>query len=71
VILPLIKLAIGSIRSRRTRSWLTVIGVLIGVTAVVSLLSIGTGVERAVLQEFTDIGYDIIIIAPGGMAGPP
>ncbi|MEW6216205.1 MAG: ABC transporter permease [Candidatus Bipolaricaulota bacterium] len=64
--LHLVKLAIGSIRSRRTRSWLTVIGVLIGVTAVVSLLSIGTGVERAVLQQFTDIGYDIIVIAPSG-----
>ncbi|HAZ30795.1 TPA: hypothetical protein DCY65_04415 [Candidatus Acetothermia bacterium] len=69
--LQLVKLAIGSIRSRRTRSWLTVIGVLIGVTAVVSLLSIGTGVERAVLQQFEDIGYDIIVIAPGGMAGMP
>lgn len=66
--LHLVKLAIGSIRSRRTRSWLTVIGVLIGVTAVVSLLSIGTGVERAVLQQFKDIGYDIIVIAPSGMA---
>jgi putative ABC transport system permease protein len=66
--LQLVKLAIGSIRSRRARSWLTVIGVLIGVTAVVSLLSIGTGVERAVLQQFEDIGFDIIVIAPGGMA---
>lgn len=64
--LHLVKLALGSIRSRRTRSWLTVIGVLIGVAAVVSLLSIGTGVERAVLQQFKDIGYDIIVITSGG-----
>ncbi len=68
--LQLVKLAIASIRSRRTRSWLTVIGVLIGVTAVVSLLSIGTGVERAVLQQFKDIGYDIIVIPTGASAAP-
>jgi putative ABC transport system permease protein len=66
--LHLVKLAINNIRSRRTRSWLTILGVLIGVTAVVSLLSIGTGIEEAVLQEFKDIGYDIIVITPGGMA---
>jgi putative ABC transport system permease protein len=63
--LHLIQLAVHNIRSRRTRSWLTILGVLIGVTAVVALLSIGTGVEKAVLQEFKDIGYDIIVIAPG------
>ncbi len=66
--LHLIQLAVHNIRSRRTRSWLTILGVLIGVTAVVALLSIGTGVEKAVLQEFKDIGYDIIVIAPGGAA---
>lgn len=64
--LHLIQLAINNIRSRRTRSWLTILGVLIGVTAVVSLLSIGTGVEQAVLQQFKDIGYDIIVITSGG-----
>jgi|GEM_PF-241400 len=64
--LHLVKLAISNIRSRRTRSWLTILGVLIGVTAVVSLLSIGTGVEQAVLQQFKDIGYDIIVITSGG-----
>jgi putative ABC transport system permease protein len=64
--LHLVRLAINNIRSRRTRSWLTILGVLIGVTAVVSLLSIGTGVEQAVLQQFKDIGYDIIVITSGG-----
>jgi len=67
--LHLIQLAVHNIRSRRTRSWLTILGVLIGVTAVVSLLSIGTGVEKAVLQEFKDIGYDIIVITPTGGTG--
>jgi len=65
----LLRLALKNIRSRRTRSWLTILGVLVGVTAVVALLSIGTGVQEAVLQQFEDIGYDIIVIAPMGAAG--
>lgn len=62
--LNLVRLALKNIRSRRTRSWLTILGVLVGVAAVVALLSIGTGVQEAVLQQFEDIGYDIILIAP-------
>ena len=67
--LNLFRLALKNIGSRRTRSWLTILGVLVGVTAVVALLSIGTGVQEAVLQQFEDIGYDIILIAPANMAG--
>lgn len=67
--LNLFRLALKNIRSRRTRSWLTILGVLVGVTAVVALLSIGTGVQQAVLQQFEDIGYDIIVIAPMGSVG--
>ena len=66
--LNLFQLALKNIRSRRTRSWLTILGVLVGVTAVVALLSIGTGVQEAVLQQFEDIGYDIILISPMGAA---
>ncbi len=64
--LNLLRLALKNIRSRRTRSWLTILGVLVGVTAVVALLSIGSGVQEAVLQQFEDIGYDIILITPMG-----
>jgi putative ABC transport system permease protein len=67
--LNLLRLALKNIGSRRTRSWLTILGVLVGVTAVVALLSIGTGVQEAVLQQFEDIGYDIILIAPANIAG--
>ena len=68
--LNLLRLALKNIGSRKTRSWLTILGVLVGVTAVVALLSIGTGVQEAVLQQFEDIGYDIILIAPMNAGGP-
>jgi len=62
----LLRLALSNLRSRRTRSWLTILGVLIGVAAVTALISIGTGIQRAVLSQFEDIGYDIILIVPEG-----
>ncbi len=68
-------LAWRNIRSRRARSWLTILGVLIGVMAVVALISIATGVENAVLQQYKNIGYDVILLTPRtagaglGMAG--
>jgi len=63
------RLAWRNIRSRRARSWLTILGVLIGVTAVVALISIGTGVENAVLKQFADIGYDVVLLVPRGDPG--
>ncbi len=64
-------LAWRNIRSRRARSWLTILGVLIGVMAIVTLISIGTGVENAVLRQFKDIGLDIVLLTPRvGLAQP-
>ncbi len=71
--LNLAVLAWRDIQSRRARSWLTVLGVLIGVTAVVALISIGAGVENAVLKQYADIGYDVVLLIPsaGGAHSAP
>jgi len=53
-----------NIRSRKARSWLTILGILIGVMAIVTLISVGTGVENAVLRQFRDIGLDIVLLTP-------
>ncbi len=65
----LVRLAWRNIRSRRARSWMTVVGVLIGVTAITALISLGTGVERSVLKQFETIGYDVVILVPGAARG--
>ena len=57
-------LAWRNIRSRQARSWLTILGILIGTMAIVTLISIGTGVENAVLRQFKDIGLDVILLTP-------
>jgi putative ABC transport system permease protein len=61
----LIKLTSGAVRAQRMRAALTALGIGIGVTAVVLLTSIGEGVHRFVLSEFTQFGANIVGITPG------
>jgi len=59
------KIAIKTIATRRVRSWLTTIGVIIGVFLIVTLLSLSQGLKNAVLQQLKAVGKDLIIIMPG------
>ena len=67
-----IKIALKNIRKRQTRSWLTVIGIVIGIAAVVALISLGQGLKETVNQQFQRVGADTLIIrAKSGSFGPP
>jgi len=59
------RLAFSAIASQRLRSALTVLGIAVGIGAVVLLTSIGEGIHRFVLAEFTQFGTTIIGINPG------
>lgn len=61
-----IKLAIEGIRNRKLRSWLTMIGIFIGIIAVVSLVSLGQGLQNVIDEQFEMVGGDRIVISPGG-----
>jgi putative ABC transport system permease protein len=61
----LLRFTIGSAGSHRLRSALTALGIGIGVTAVVLLTSIGEGLHRYVLAQFTQFGTNIIAVNPG------
>ncbi len=60
------KIAINNIMHRKLRSWLTMIGIFIGIAAVVSLVALGNGLEGAVSSEFEKLGFNRIIITPAG-----
>ena len=49
----------------RTRSLLTLLGIAVGIAAVILLTSIGEGMHRFVLGEFTQFGTNLIGVAPG------
>ncbi|MHB8767130.1 MAG: ABC transporter permease, partial [Deferrisomatales bacterium] len=60
-----LRLSTGAVRSQRLRSFLTALGIAVGVAAVVLLTSIGQGVERFVVAEFTQFGTNLVAVNPG------
>ena len=64
-------ISIKNLRNRKLRSWLTMIGIIIGITAVVSLISLGQGLEVAISSQFGDIGTDKLALQASGGFGPP
>jgi putative ABC transport system permease protein len=63
-------LAFSNLRRRKLRSWLTMIGIFIGIAAVVGLISLGQGLQDAINEQFEQLGKDKIIIQSKTM-GPP
>ncbi len=65
-------LALGNLRHRGLRSWLTMLGIFIGIAAVVSLISLGTGLQNAVTGQFSSLSVDILTIQNANTGfGPP
>lgn len=60
-----LKIALGAIASNKARSFLTTLGVIIGVFAVVSLIALGQGIKNSVTGEFSDLGSNLLFVAPG------
>ncbi len=60
-----------NMKHRQLRSWLTIIGVIIGIAAIVSLITIGQGLENAIIEQFSVLGADRIRVVPEGLTGPP
>ncbi|MBN1156212.1 ABC transporter permease [Candidatus Woesearchaeota archaeon] len=66
------KLAVKNIRQRKLRSWLTMIGIFIGIAAIVSLISMGEGLRVAITSQFGFLSTDVLTIQAGGVQmGPP
>ena len=59
------RLSVNSILHRRLRAWLTLLGIVIGVVAVVSILALSSGTQASVSASFSGFGADIITISPG------
>jgi len=65
-----IKLALRSIRERKLRSFLTIIGIVIGIAAIISMMSIGEGTNQYVQEQFEQLGSNKIIISTFTGMGP-
>lgn len=66
-------MAVSNLSRRRLRSFLTLIGIVIGIGAVVALISLGSGMQSAISQQLEQFGANKIMVMPNvaGSFGPP
>ncbi len=60
-----IRLALKGLTANKLRAFLTMLGIIIGVAAVITLLSVGKGVELFVAEEFESLGNNLLFVVPG------
>jgi putative ABC transport system permease protein len=61
----LVSTALTSLRRKASRSALTMLGIIIGIGAVILMLSIGRGAEGLILSQVAEFGSDIVYVEPG------
>jgi len=65
-------LALSNLKHRGIRSWLTMLGIFIGIAAVVSLISLGQGLQTAITGQFSTLSVDKLVIQSASTSfGPP
>jgi len=64
-IIELIKISLGALKANKTRSGLTMLGIIIGVTSVILLVSIGSGLRTYVTQQLEGLGANSLFVFPG------
>jgi putative ABC transport system permease protein len=65
-----ILLALRSIRRNLMRSFLTILGIVIGVSAVITMVTLGNGATQAVQTQIASLGTNLLQIRPGQRLGP-
>jgi len=57
--------SINSILSNKTRSFLTMLGIIIGVGALIAMLAVGTGAQKAIEKSMSSLGTNLLAVMPG------
>jgi len=63
-----VKIALRALRVNRTRSALTMLGIVIGVAAVIAMVGVGTGATARIQAQIQSIGSNLIIVLPGSLS---
>ena len=65
--LQTLKIAIRALFTNKMRSFLTMLGIIIGIAAVIAMMAVGTGASYVISQQIASIGSNIILVLPGSM----
>ncbi len=63
-------LALRSIRRNLMRSFLTILGIVIGVAAVITMVTLGNGATKSVSDQISSMGSNLLMVMPGQRFGP-
>jgi putative ABC transport system permease protein len=62
-------LAVRSVRRNLMRSFLTVLGIVIGVSAVITMVTVGNGATEAIRNQISSLGTNVLLVGPGQRIG--
>jgi len=65
----IISVALGALRANKLRSLLTMLGIVIGVGAVIAVVALGTGAQQAVKDRIAALGTTLLTVQPGQQRG--
>jgi putative ABC transport system permease protein len=61
----ILKLSLNGLTHRGLRSWLTILGIIVGVAAVIAMLSIGAGMSQSMESQLSNFGADVLTVSAG------
>ena len=65
----ILKTSLDDFRRNKLRTFLTSLGILIGVSSVVLLIAMGLGLKRYIEQQFESLGANTLFVMPGNFSG--
>jgi len=69
MIFETLRIAINSLKTNKLRTFLSMLGIIIGVGAVIAIVSIGSGAREQITARISDLGSNVINILPGTSRG--
>ena len=66
----ILSVALGALRANKLRSLLTMLGIVIGVGAVIAMIALGNGAQSAVKERIASLGTTLLTVQPGQAFGP-
>jgi putative ABC transport system permease protein len=62
-----LRIAVRALRTNKMRSFLTMLGIIIGIGAVIAMVAIGSGASKIISEQIASIGSNILLVIPGSM----
>jgi len=69
-VLETVRISIRALKANKTRSALTMLGIVIGVMAVIIMFAVGKGANMEIAERFASLGTNILMVRPGTGSGP-